>query len=67
MILDLPRHNVDYVNYGLLEQLKNGCMFSGKYEGGQFVFPIPHVVVFANQAPDMSKFSLDRWLIKSLE
>lgn len=66
VILDVPRHGKDHVCYGTLETLKNGLIVSSKYEGGTFVFPIPHVVVFANHEPDMSMFSADRWVIKFL-
>lgn len=61
VILDIPRHNQEFINYGLLEQLKNGCIMSGKFEGGVFVFPSPHVIVMSNELPDYTKFSQDRW------
>lgn len=67
VILDLPRHNLEFTNYALLEQLKNGLIMSGKYEGGTFVFPSPHVIVMSNAAPDYSKFSEDRWKIIDLD
>lgn len=63
IILDIPRHNIDYVNYGVLEQIKNGLIYSGKYEGGKCRFPHPHVIIFANSTPIQSKLSLDRWNI----
>lgn len=61
ILLDVPRVSQDYINYGVIEQLKNGCVYSGKYEGGQLVFQYPHVIVFANEPPDLSKMSKDRW------
>lgn len=67
VILDLPRHSQEFTNYGLLEELKNGLIMSGKYEGGTFVFPSPHVIVMSNSAPDFSKFSQDRWKIIDLD
>lgn len=66
VILDIPRHQQEFTNYALLEQIKNGLIMSGKYEGGTFAFPIPHVVVMSNQEPDYSKFSMDRWVVKTL-
>lgn len=63
IILDIPRHNIDYVNYGVLESLKNGMIYSGKYEGGVCIFPNPHVLVFANTPPDRGRMSDDRWLV----
>lgn len=63
IILDIPRHSMDYLNYGTLEQIKNGMIYSGKYEGGVCVFDSPHVFVFSNSEPIKNKFSLDRWNI----
>lgn len=59
-IIDIPRHNIEYINYGTLEQIKNGLIYSGKYEGGICIFESPHVFVFANELPDFKKFSKDR-------
>lgn len=66
VILDVPRHSFEYINYGMLEKLKNGFLYSGKYEGGQLIFEPPHVFVFANEEPDYSKFSEDRWNVMCL-
>lgn len=67
VILDVPRHNADYINYGVLEQLKNGLIYSGKYEGGACAFESPHVIVFSNDDPDYSKFTEDRWYVINLD
>lgn len=67
IIIDLPRHNVEYLNYGMIEQIKNGMIYSGKYEGGVCIFPNPHVFIFANEPPNMNKFSRDRWNIVDLQ
>ena len=61
IILDLPRHAKDYVNYGAIEQIKNGCIYSGKYEGGQCLFKIPHIIIFSNDEPDYTMWSYDRY------
>ncbi len=66
IILDIPRHNLEYINYGVLEQLKNGLIYSGKYEGGKCRFPYPHIIIFANSPPIKHKLSLDRWKITDL-
>lgn len=63
VVLDIPRSSAGYINYGVLEQLKNGLIYSGKYEGGTCLFDNVHVIVFANFMPDESQFSLDRWNI----
>lgn len=67
VILDIPRSSEGYINYGVLEQLKNGLIYSGKYEGGQCWFDAVHVIVFANFYPDYSQFSKDRWNIISID
>lgn len=67
IILDIPRHSMEYINYGVLEQIKNGMIYSGKYEGGVCVFESPHVFVFSNSKPIESKFSLDRWNIVCMD
>ncbi len=65
ILLDIPRHNLDFVNYGVLEQLKDGLIYSGKYEGGICVFHYPHLIVFANEPPSKDCMSTD--MIKSIE
>ena len=66
IILDVPRHQLEYINYGMLEQIKNGMIYSGKYEGGQIFMDYVHVIVFANRPPDVSKMSEDRWNIRQI-
>lgn len=66
-IINIPRSTQDFINYGALEQVKDGLLYSGKYEGGQVVFNNPHLIVFANEPPDLSKMSMDRWVIKHIE
>jgi len=62
-IFDYVRESESYVNYGVLEQLKNGICFSPKYESGMKRFPTPHVVVFANFYPTTGKLSEDRLVV----
>ncbi len=63
IILDIPRHSKEYLNYGVIEQLKNGLVYSGKYEGGMCIFDNVHIFIMANFHPDLSKFTEDRWNI----
>lgn len=65
--VDVPRSSNEYINYGAIEQIKNGLIFSGKYEGKQLVFDAPHVFVFANEYPDVEKLSKDRWKIFNID
>lgn len=64
--IDLSRSVENYVSYTVMEELKNGYIYSGKYEGGCKRITTPHVYVFANFLPDKSKLSMDRWKIFSL-
>lgn len=66
ILIDVPRKQQDFVNYGAIEQIKNGLIFSGKYEGTQIVFNCPHVFVFNNQLPDFPSLSIDRWNVKRI-
>jgi len=64
ILLDIPRTNLDYVNYGMLEKLKDGLFQSGKYESCDIFFEeIPHLFCFANEPPRYDNISLDRWNI----
>nr|UOF78986.1 rep protein [Cressdnaviricota sp.] len=63
ILLDVPRASLEYVNYDVLEKIKSGLIFSGKYEGGFVRFKPVHLFVFANEYPNMDKLSKDRWNI----
>lgn len=61
-ILDCPRSKQgDYIQYDFLESVKDGRLFSPKYESRTKRFKPPHVFVFMNESPDMSKLSEDRY------
>lgn len=61
VILDVPRSDIDYFNYGVLEKLKDGMLYSGKYEGGVVYLDDVHCIVFANTEPILDCMSKDRW------
>jgi len=67
VIFDLPRANMETVNWGAIEAIKNGVMFSAKYESGMKIFDIPHVIVMANSKPPAGTFSDDRLKIIDLD
>jgi len=66
-IIDIPRSHQDYVCYSTLEKIKDGLIYSGKYEGGKLRLIPHHLIIFANFEPCMSKLSIDRWVIKRIE
>lgn len=63
MIVTIPRSAQDYTGglYGVLEEIKDGLIYSGKYEGGFKNIEHPHVIVMCNFEPDYYKMSEDRW------
>lgn len=66
VIFDVPRTSTDYISYTGIEEIKNGCFSSPKYESTMVVTATPHVVVFANCRPEVEKMSQDRWYIKHI-
>jgi Putative viral replication protein len=55
------------VLYDLCEQLKNGHLVNTKYWSSSNFFRPPHVVFFANFAPNLSRISADRWKVTQLD
>lgn len=66
VVFDIPRCNDNHVSYQAIESIKNGFLYSPKYEGGMVRFNPPHVVCFSNEKPDIQRMSEDRWRIKEL-
>ena len=44
--------DLNKVNYTMLEEIKDMCFYSGKYEGGMICGPNPNLIIFANGAPE---------------
>lgn len=59
-LFDFARCVAEARPWNIVEQVKNGMVFNSKYESGMKYFPIPHVVVFTNQAVEPGKLSDDR-------
>lgn len=66
-VLDFSRSFQDSINYGAIENLKNGLLFSSKYESGLVCINSPFIVCFSNDLPDIKKMSSDRWRIMNLD
>lgn len=66
-LFDFPRTSLEYINYGLIENLKNGLFFSGKYESEMVCRPSPHIFCFANTPPKWKDMSLDRWKVYNVD
>lgn len=68
IFLDCPRSKQgDFIQYDFIEDVKNGYVFSTKYESRAKRFPPPHIVILMNEEPDMTKFSQDRYNITRLQ
>lgn len=68
LFLDCPRSKQgDFIQYDFLENVKNGRIFSGKYESGMKYLNPLHVVVMMNEYPDMEKLSEDRYNVINLD
>jgi hypothetical protein len=66
IIFDMTKSSVlDDDFYSNLEQFKNGAVFSSKYNSGMKRSVRPHVIVFANTAPDATKMT-DRFITTEL-
>lgn len=68
VFINIPRRwTSEFVSYTAIEELKDGIFFATKYKGAMCIFDPPHVVVFANDEPDVSSLSADRWDIRCLD
>lgn len=61
-LIDVPRSQMDYLQYSILESLKDRIVFSPKYHSmTKVLVGKPHVIVFCNEDPDLTKMSSDRY------
>jgi len=64
---NVPRTGMEFLQYTILEQLKDRIVHSFKYHSRtKFLHECPHVVVFCNEAPDLGKLSQDRYDIHNM-
>jgi Putative viral replication protein len=67
LFIDAPRSKQgEFIQYDFLEDVKNGRVFSGKYESMTKYLGPCHVVVMMNEEPDYEKLSEDRYKIIKL-
>lgn len=69
VVMDLSRTKAEHMDhlYEMVERWKDGSFLSTKYESVMKVFDVPHVLVFANFAPEREKLSSDRWHVSRIE
>lgn len=67
VVFDLSRQKADleYI-YNIIEHLKDGQLFSSKYESTVKAFCPPKVMVCSNWQPNMELLSKDRWVIRDV-
>ncbi|AXQ65787.1 MAG: putative viral replication protein [Cressdnaviricota sp.] len=63
LFVNCTRQQAEYMNYSFLESVKDGMVFSTKYESGVKKMQKCHVVVMMNQDPDRELLSEDRYKI----
>lgn len=62
LLFDIPRQQMEYFQYSVVESLKNRIVFSPKYMSTQKIMEHPcHVVVFCNEYPDLNAMTDDRY------
>jgi len=66
VIFDVPRDNGNKISYKSVESIKNGMIYSPKYESKYKLFNSPHIIIFANEPPQLEKLSIDRWVVKEI-
>lgn len=66
ILFNFSRSKENKISYDAIESLKDGVIFSSKYESKPKIYNRPHIVCFANWTPDMNKMSMDRWKIMAL-
>lgn len=67
-VFDVQRSEMQFLQYSVLEMLKDRMIFSPKYHSlTKILSKTPFVVVFSNEDPDMEKLSRDRYDIRNLE
>lgn len=63
-VVDVPRGQMTFLQYSVLESLKDRLVFSPKYESClKILRAIPTVIVFSNEMPDMTALTIDRYKI----
>jgi len=61
LFVNITRTQNEFFNYSFIESVKDGMVFSTKYESGLKRLGNVHVVVLMNQEPDMNALSQDRY------
>ena len=63
LFMNCSRQQLEFLNYSFLESVKDGMVFSSKYESQLKQLNKCHVVVLMNSEPDLHALSQDRYKI----
>lgn len=67
-LFNVPRGGMEFLQYTILEQIKDRVVFSPKYNSEtKLMRENTHVVVFCNEEPDYEKMSADRFNVIRLD
>lgn len=68
MIFNFGREtDMNKVSYKAFEQISDGAIYNSKFEAGCFVCNKPHVLVLANDLPNVKKMTQSRWKIFTVD
>lgn len=66
-LFDVPRGQMEYLQYSVLEMIKDRMIFSPKYNSETKILEHPaHCIVLCNESPDESQLTADRYYIVNL-
>lgn len=63
ILWNIPRTAKEHISYDAVESIEDGLFFSGKYECASILMNFPHVIIFANFAPNGWELSIRKWNI----
>lgn len=64
---NLPRNGMQFLQFSVLEQLKDRMVHSHKYQSKLKILQVvPHVIVFTNEQPPLDAMSEDRYDIRNI-
>lgn len=67
-LFNVPRGQMEFFQYSILEQLKDRLVISPKYNSVvKELIKTPHVIVFCNEYPDANKLSADRLIVREID
>ena len=64
IILNIPRGKIHKIDWGGIEQVKDGIFFSPKFKGSMCTYNSPHIYIFTNEEVDTSHLTNDKWKLR---